>query len=238
MKFDEIVRLFADKDWFDFEMVLLMSGEDAACIHTELYRWRQGGKLIELRRGMFTLAEPWRKGSLVGEEGAGLAAALASPIYAPSYLSGRWVLERHGVMAKLGDGEARGGGNGTPRPEFTSVTARPAKVFENSFGRYSYATFPRDLLFGTKTEVLGGRPVRVACPEKALLDYWFIEGGDWDEERIENSGLSRGTLDRDRLEALAARAGRPRLARATGAYLRYVERKSATTLEAPAGAAP
>ena len=100
------------------------------------------------------------------------------------------------------------------------MTARPAKIFENSFGRYSYTSFPRDLLFGTRTEVIGGRPARVALPEKALLDYWFIEGGEWDEERIKNAGLGREALDMDRLEALVARAGRPRLARATGAFLR------------------
>jgi len=231
MKFDEIVRLFADKDWFDFEMVLLMSGEDAACIHTELYRWRQGGKLIELRRGLFTLAEPWRRGSLSGAEGAGLAAALAAAIYPPSYLSGRWVLERCGLIAARADGSAPPSGmgaalaDGAAPPEFTCVTARPARIFENFFGRYSYATFPRDLLFGSRTEVIGGKRVRVAFPEKALLDFWFMEGEDWDEERIKNAGLTPGgsgdgTLDAGRLEGFAARAGRPRLARAVGAFLR------------------
>ena len=219
MKFNEVVRLFGDRAWFDFEMVSLLSGEAAACVHTELYRWRESGKVLELRRGLFTLAEPWRHGAIDG-------AVLAQALYPPSFLSGAWVLRRYGLLPVDAESE---------RPEFSSVTARPAKVFENPFGRYSYATFPRDLLFGARTEVIGGRPVRVALPEKALLDYWFIEGGEWDEGRIEASGLSPGGLDKpgldkpglggglldvDRLEAFAARAGRPRLARATGAFLR------------------
>jgi len=209
MKFNEIVRTFGDRAWFDFEMVHLLSGEASACVHTELYRWRESGKLIELRRGLFALAEPWRHSAIDG-------AALAGALYPPSYLSGAWALRRYGVLPVGAEGDC---------PEFTSVTARPAKVFENSFGRYSYTTFPRDLLFGTRTETIGGRPVRVACPEKALLDYWFIEGGEWDEGRIKgaglnNAGLDGGALDLERLEALAARAGRPRLARATRAYLR------------------
>jgi len=203
MKFNEIVRLFADRAWFDFEMVHLISGEASACVHTELYRWRESGKLIELRRGLFALAEPWRHTPVDG-------ACLAEALYPPSYLSGAWALRRYGLLPV--DASA-----------FDSVTARPAKTFENTFGRYTYTTFPRDLLFGTKTELIDGKRVRMALPEKALLDYWFIEGGEWDEERIKNAGLSLGPLDRDRLEALAARAGRPRLARATGAYLRAAQ---------------
>ena len=221
MKFEEIVRLFGEKAWFDFEMVHLISGEASACVHTELYRWRESGKLIELRRGLFALAEPWRHGAID-------AAALAEALYPPSYLSGAWALRRYGMLSE-GGGCTGGGGEGggcaggdgeSRRPEFDSVTARPAKVFENSFGRYSYSTFPRDLLFGTRTEVIGGNRVRIAFPEKALLDFWFIEGGEWDEGRIESAGLDTAPLDLGRLEAFAARAGRPRLARATGALMR------------------
>jgi len=225
MKFNDVVRFFGDRAWFDFEMVHLISGEASACVHTELYRWRESGKLIELRRGLFTLAEPWRHEAIDG-------AALAGALYPPSYLSGAWALRRYGLLpvgaeagAPAGTGDSGGLEGG--QPEFNSVTARPAKVFDNAFGRFYYTTFPRDLLFGTRTEAIGGRPVRVACPEKALLDYWFIEGGEWDEERIERAGFARGgfgggPLDLERLEALAARAGRPRLARATGALMRAI----------------
>ena len=209
MKFNEVVRLFGDRAWFDFEMVSLLSGEAAACVHTELYRWRESGKVLELRRGLFTLAEPWRHGAIDGS-------ALAQALYPPSFLSGAWVLRRYGLLPVGVEGD---------RPEFSSVTARPAKVFENPFGRYSYTTFPLDLLFGARTEMIAGRPVRMASPEKALLDYWFIEGGEWDEARIKSAGFNVGglrgePLDPDRLKAFAARAGRPRLARATGAFLR------------------
>ncbi|HWR11151.1 MAG TPA: hypothetical protein VN445_04985 [Rectinemataceae bacterium] len=233
MKFEKIVRLFKDMIWFDFEMVHLISGEASACVHTELYRWRESGKLLELRRGLFALAEPWRHSPVDG-------ACLAEALYPPSYLSGAWALRRYGVLPfNAESGTAAAAGAESDRPVFDSVTARPAKVFENSFGRYSYTTFPRDLLFGTRTEVIGGNRVRIALPEKALLDYWFIGGGEWDEGRIESAGLDTAPLDVDRLRELAARAGRPRLARATGALLRCAERKETaqgTALEARAEA--
>lgn len=223
MKFDDLVRLFGNRAWFDFEMVLLLSGEEAECVHTELYRWRQSGKLVELRRGLFTLAEPWRHGGLDG-------AALAGPLYAPSYLSGLWVLARCGIVETVGDAGA--GLAAAGRLEFTSVTARPARTFENAFGRFSYATFPRDLLFGSRTEELGGRQARVAWPEKALLDFWFVEGGEWDEGRFEKAGMDPGPMDLVRLGEMAARAGRPRLARAAGAFMNFAGRRGAVAAEA------
>ncbi|PKL07267.1 MAG: hypothetical protein CVV53_00355 [Spirochaetae bacterium HGW-Spirochaetae-9] len=208
MKFNEIVQTFGDRAWFDFEMVHLISGEASACVHTELYRWRESGKLIELRRGLFALAEPWRHSLIDG-------ACLAEALYPPSYLSGSWALRRYGLLPVDASADAESEGRA-----FDSVTARPAKTFKNTFGCYTYTTFPRDLLFGTRTELIGGKRVRMALLEKALLDYWFIEGGEWDKGRIENAGLSRGALDSERLEAFTVRAGRPRLARTTEAFLR------------------
>ncbi|MFZ2782514.1 MAG: hypothetical protein WAZ99_05840 [Rectinemataceae bacterium] len=250
MKFDDLLRFFADKAWFDFEMVLLLSGEEPASVHTELYRWRQSGKVLELRRGLFTLAEPWRHARLDGS-------GLAGPLYPPSYLSGRWLLARRGVLATGTPQSGAAGATATAGSgaEYTSVTARPAKVFENVFGRYAYATLPRDLLFGSASDDIGGIRVRVALPEKALLDFCFVEGGEWDEKRFEAAGMNPAPpapdqfglkqldrkqfdsnqpdiqqLDLVRLEGLAARTGRPRLVRAAGAFLRYAKRRGALSL--------
>ncbi|MDP2790305.1 MAG: hypothetical protein Q8O15_00940 [Rectinemataceae bacterium] len=225
MKFADIVRLFGDKAWFDFEMVLLLSGEAAPCVHTALYRLRESGKIVELRRGLFTLAEPWRHRGLGAGAAPAFAASLSAAIYPPSYLSGRWVLEACGALRPA----PRDQGS---LPEFSAVTARPAKVFENSFGRYSYDTLPRDLLFGAMTKLAGGERLRLAFPEKALLDFCFLQGGDWDEARFEAEGFSTetsdGRLNLERLGAFAARAGRPRLARAAEAFARLAAREGAS----------
>jgi len=214
MKFEDIVRTFGDKPWFDFEMVHLVSGEAAPCVHTELYRWRQAGKLVELRRGFFVLAEPWRRYPLDEAE-------LAGGLYEPSYLTGAWALARCGALEG-----AAAQAPGLP-PRFTSATARPAKVFENALGRYEYAALPRDLLFGAETAAMGGSAARIALPEKALLDWWLMEGGDWDEARMEAAGLNPAPIDGGKLAAAADRAGRPRLAKAVKAFRRYAARKGA-----------
>jgi hypothetical protein len=213
MKFEDVLRFFGHRDWFDFEMLYLASGEAAECVHTEVYRWRRSGKLIELRRGLFILAEPWRRQPIDGAD-------LAGVIYPPSYLSGRWALGYWGLLPQV------------PGLAYSSVCARPARTFENAFGTYSYATLPRDLLFGTTvfpgeavftqakvlsqaTALLGvpeAQPIelsatsssleellrrasssRIALPEKALLDLCFMEGGEWDSARLAELGLEIDT---------------------------------------------
>ena len=216
MKFEDIVRTFGGQPWFDFEMVHLVSGEAAPCVHTELYRWRRAGKLVELRRGFFVLAEPWRRYPLDGAE-------LAGGLYEPSYLTGAWAL---GSCGALGGGDAQAPDR---PPRYTSATARPAKVFENALGRYEYAALPRDLLFGAQTIAIGGGAARIARPEKALLDWWLIEGGDWDEARMEAAGLNPAPINLELLKAAADRAGRPRLAKAVRAFRRYAARKGAAS---------
>lgn len=215
MKFQDILAFFGHRDWFDFEMIRLASGEAAECVHTEVYRWRRTGKLIELRRGLFVLAEPWRRKPVDGAD-------LAGAIYPPSYLSGRWALSYWGLLPQA------------PGLDYSSVSARPARVFKNSFGTYSYSTLPRDLLFGTtaflKGEVVTQKKVpppassvpgapqtqptelpttlslevllsrasysRIALPEKALLDLCFMEGGEWDAARLVGLGLKLNKQER------------------------------------------
>ena len=213
MKFDDILRWFGYRPWFDFEMVLLVSGEAAPCVHTELYRWRRAGKLLELRRGLFVLAEPWRHGQADG-------ATLAGPIYAPSYLTGRWSLAHAGIFKAA---------EPTSPVLYPSATTRPAREFENAFGVYRYDTLPRDLLFGTKAIPVGNLALRTALPEKALLDLCFFEGGEWDAARFRDLGETEGCrgwegMDAARLLELAARTGRPRLARAARAFARMAGR--------------
>ncbi|GEM_PF-828549 len=259
MKFEDLLTVFGHRDWFDLEMIHAASGEAAESVHTEVYRWRRTGKVIELRRGLFVLAEPWRKRPFS-------SADLAGAIYPPSYLSGRWALGYWGLLPQWLESD------------YSSVTARPARVFKNSFGTYSYATLPRDMLFGTiafpeETFIAQARTLslvaantpalpaqqaelsrcnsleqllhcaslsRIALPEKALLDLCFMEGGDWDTDRLSGLGLALtfkntepSTLafepnvvttspgfDLEKFRAMAERSGRPRLKKAAKALLK------------------
>lgn len=205
MKFRDILHHFGSQPWFDFEMAWLASGETEECVHTELYRWRKAGKLVELRRGLFCIAPPWSRHVLDGS-------AYANPIYPPSYLTGEWVLRRAGVFS-VQDPEVR-------PTAYTSATPRPARSFENPFGLYQYDILPKDLFFGVSKEGSGGAEAYVAEPEKALLDYWFFKKGEWDVPRLEALGLDASLVDGDKLFRYAEASGRPRLVKAAKALIR------------------
>ena len=153
MKFKDILHHFGYQPWFDYEMAWLASDETEECVHTELYRWRKAGKLIELRRGLFCIAPPWSRYVLDGS-------AFANPIYPPSYLSGEWVLRRAGILPAA---DKAGG-----QASYSSATPRPARSFENPFGRYQYDILPKDLFFGVRKEGSGGavKIGRASCRER------------------------------------------------------------------------
>jgi predicted transcriptional regulator of viral defense system len=158
------------------------------------------GKVIGLRRGIYTLAEMYRRAPLT-------PAALASELYRPSYLSGLWALGFHDLI-----------------PErvvwLTSVTARPPRRFENPFGVFDYRNIKQECFFGYRTASHGGANILVAEPEKALLDHWHLTHGEWTTERLEEMRYQQTDLvGEDQLKLFAQRFRSPRLDRAVQRWL-------------------
>jgi hypothetical protein len=211
MKFRDILQHFGNQPWFDFEMAWLASGETEECVHTELYRWRKAGKLIELRRGLFCIAPPWSRQVLAGW-------AYANPIYPPSYLTGEWVLRKEGILPAADKSSGQ--------TVYTCATPRPARTFENPLGQYQYDILPKDLFFGVVKENSGGAGAYVADPEKSLLDYWFFQKGEWDLPRHEALGMDASRIDAQKLIRYAKTAGRPRLLKAAKTFIRYAGGKT------------
>ena len=57
---------------------------------------------------------------------------------------------------------------------FTSVTTKKTSIFENILGRFEYRTLKKKIFFGFKKEVDGEQEFFIALPEKALLDYFYL----------------------------------------------------------------
>ncbi|MBN1863437.1 MAG: hypothetical protein JW808_00905 [Victivallales bacterium] len=129
-------------------------------------------------------------------------AELANLLYFPSYLSTSWALGFFGLI-----------------PEkvvvYTSITSRDPKTFRNAFGHFRYRHVKRDFFFGYRTVEVGGRKVLLAEPEKALLDFWYLEKGDWGESRLEEMRLQMFflsmMLSRQRHRIARSLRGRPRV---------------------------
>ena len=200
MRLDHLADLLGSRPWFDLPTVVQLSGEARRDVVNQLHRWSRAGKLIPLRRGMYTLADRYRQVAVP-------PATLANALCFPSYLSGLWALSFYGLIPEA-------------VPVLTSVTTRGPAGFENAFGMFRYTSIKRSLFFGYQTLSVAGSEALVATAEKALLDLFHFHTGEWDRGRMSEMRFQQTeVVDRDRLQAYTRRIGKPRLRRAVEAWL-------------------
>lgn len=212
MKWDALIEAFAGHPWFDLATLAQLSGDARADLRVQLHRWVRANKLVPLRRGVYTLADRYRRASVN-------PAKLANELYRPSYLSGLWALGFYGLI-----------------PEkvvtYTSVTPRVPRRFENAFGNFEYRHVKQSAFLGYRVARIQGAAVFLAEPEKALLDLWHLERGPWTRDRM--AGMRFQNTDavrKARLKRYAAVFGSPRLLKAAEVWCRLVEEEQEGTVE-------
>ena len=194
MKFADLVAIVADEPVF--ETGLLLAGTvDPVDVRRQLARWTRAGRIQQLRRGLYVLAPPWRKQMPH-------AFLLANRLAPGSYVSGLSALAFAGVIPEY-------------VAEVTSVTAGRPRLRHTPLGRFSFRHLKPQLLSGYRRADLGhGQRAFVASPEKALLDLIHLQPGGDDPTYLRELRLDFGALRLDTLDACAARAATPKLARA------------------------
>ena len=91
MDYGSLVKLTGAMPWFDLPLLVQAFDDRREGIRVQLSRWIKQGKVIGLRRSMYTLPEAYRRAPLT-------PAALANQLYRPSYLSGLWALGFHDLI--------------------------------------------------------------------------------------------------------------------------------------------
>ncbi len=143
----------------------------------------------------------------------------ANRLYQPSYLSLETALSYHGLI-----------------PEgvyaLTSVGSRKTQTLNTSIGSFSYRHLKPRLFFGyqvlRQTSPALNRPVLMAYPEKALLDYCYLNThlnalDDFVALRLNATHLHHH-LDRDRLRTYTALFGVGQLTRRMAVLQQYIDR--------------
>jgi len=186
-----------------FTTGFLAAGQKLAQLRLQLDRWCKSGRLVRLTRGVYCLAEPYRK---CKAEPFYIANALKKP---SSYVSLQSALARYGLIPEF-------------VPETTSVTIGRPGVIDTALGRFSYRHMAAKHYWGYETvSSSDSLPVIVAKPEKALLDLVYLTPGgaemsSLEELRLQNTeAINIGTLGE-----FARGFGRPKMLRA----LRNIER--------------
>jgi len=207
MKFADLLAIVGREPVF--ETGLLLAG-DAALedVHRQLSRWTSGGRIVQLRRGVYTLAPPYQP----VEPHPFLIANRMSP---GSYVSCQSALAHFGLIPEH-------------VPVVTSVGYSRTAAWETPLGRFELRHLKAELLWGYERQELPGRQAAfVAMPEKALLDLIYLEPGADEPAWLEQLRLQN--LDRlhlDRLESQVRRVGKPKLVRALQHLVALVRREA------------
>ena len=196
MIFRDLVEIVADEPLFETGL-LLAGAVDAADLRRQLSRWTRGGRIQQLRRGLYALAPPWRKRTPH-------PFLVANRLAPGSYVSGLSALAFAHVIPEY-------------VVEVTSVTAGRPRLRHTPLGRFSFHHLKPGLLFGYRRVALGdGQHAFVAAPEKALLDLIHLQPGGDEEACLGELRLDFERLRLGVLEAFADTAASPKLIRAAG----------------------
>jgi predicted transcriptional regulator of viral defense system len=155
MEFRLLVQIVGEEPVF--ETALLLAGNaDRRDVQKQLSRWTQAGRLYQLRRGLYALAPPYQK---VKPH----PFLVANRLVRGSYVSCLSALAHYGLIPEV-------------VPITQSVTtARPAR-WNTPLGGFEFRHVRPTLLRGyVSLEVSPGQHAFVATPEKALLDWVYLQ---------------------------------------------------------------
>ncbi|MBU1397778.1 MAG: type IV toxin-antitoxin system AbiEi family antitoxin domain-containing protein [Proteobacteria bacterium] len=177
MKYNELSA--AIKSPFFSRNDLALSGYNV--LDYQLSLWVKKGYLVRLKNGIYAFSR--EKEKLRGE---GIAFLLCQP----SYLSLESALAWYGFIPEI-------------VYAYTSVTARITRTFENACGRFIYRHVKSELFWGYVEMKTDHGPYLLAEPEKALLDYLYLNlarinnEDDFENIRLNEEQMGK-TLNKDK----------------------------------------
>jgi predicted transcriptional regulator of viral defense system len=189
-----------------FESGQLYAGNDnPQQVQRQLTDWARAGKVIQLRRGLYSLAPPYQS-----EQPHSYV--IANRLVHASYVSLHMALSHYDLI-----------------PEHVAVvtsvtTGRPGE-WQNPYGHFSYQHIQPALFFGFQYHQVNQKQwAYLAAPEKALLDLIYLTPEADSEEYIRALRLQNlDQLNVDRLQTYVQRVGKPKLQRALIHIVQVVE---------------
>lgn len=160
----ELVKRIKQTIFSYLDVVKFFPEEGEHLIRMQLARFRERGLVKSLKRGLYFFPDRH-----FDEFEA------ANKIYQPSYISLETALNYHGVIPDV------------PLGQVVSVTPVTTRTFDTPVGVYSYRKIRKGFFWGYCES-----PIRMALPEKALLDFeQFNSKGAVKELRVDWSKIDR-----------------------------------------------
>lgn len=155
MKLDDFLKRVRGLPVVDAE-ILLAGVTNPGPIKVQLSRWTKSGKLIKLKNNIYLLSENFRKVDIYEPY-------IASVLKKPSYISLEKAFEYHGLIPEA-------------VPVFTSVTTKRPERIVTAIGTFDYRHIKNSLFWGYDSVLVNKQQAFIACPEKALLDFFYLKG--------------------------------------------------------------
>jgi predicted transcriptional regulator of viral defense system len=195
MNFENLLQIIDNEPLF--ETGLLLSGNiDSFNVRKQLSRWTASGKIYQLRRGLYSLAQPYQKS-------VPHPFFSANRLVAGSYVSLQSALAYFGMIPEF-------------VPTTTSVTTAHPITYRTPIGQYDFRHIQVRWFHSYHRKDLGNNQwAFIATPEKALLDLVYLQPGGDEEDYLHSLRLqAMDQLDMGLLQRLATTANRPKLVRA------------------------
>jgi len=195
MKFDELLEIVDDEPIF--ETGLLLAGDvDSKDVRRQLSRWTKLGRIIQLRRGLYSLAPPFQK---IHPH----PFTISNHLVRGSYVSCQSALAHYDLIPEY-------------VPTVIGVSCSKPGRWDTDLGSFVFRHIKQDFFFGYLSEDLGsGHHAFLASPEKALLDLIHLTPKGDSLAFLEGLRLQNlDQVDVDNLETLARQFKRPKLLRA------------------------
>jgi predicted transcriptional regulator of viral defense system len=178
---------------------------DAGFDLRRLNEWQEKGYIKMIRRGYYAFSNLTINESVLF--------LLANKIYTPSYVSLEMALSHFNLIPEAVYG-------------LTSVSSRKTNHFKTDFGEFIYRHIKPQLMFGYQLINYDGQNFKIAEPEKAILDYFYLNADlnaaeDFDGLRF-NGNEFREQTDKDKLQSYLITFGNKRLEKRFNKFLKYI----------------
>lgn len=178
---------------------------DAGFDLRRLNEWQEKGYIKMIRRGYYAFSNLTINESVLF--------LLANKIYTPSYVSLEMALSHFNLIPEAVYG-------------ITSVSSRKTNHFKTDFGEFIYRHIKPQLMFGYQLISYDGQNFKIAEPEKAILDYFYLNADlnaaeDFDGLRF-NGNEFREQTDKDKLQSYLITFGNKRLEKRFNKFLKYI----------------
>jgi predicted transcriptional regulator of viral defense system len=165
MDYGKLLNITRNSPVFSSSFLLAGRGTPNS-VRRQLDRWVKSGRLIQLRRGVYSVAPPYR-----AEEPH--LFLVANHLRKPSYVSLQSALSYYGMIPEV-------------VPVTTSVTTGRPETLETPLGSFVFRHLKKIAFFGyADTEISRGQSAFLASPEKALLDLLYLTPGSDSPEYLE-----------------------------------------------------